>query len=251
LYQRPVQVALRSGPDGLAARAGGGESPATLEHRRRPNQVRRFSGYRGRSRSASARSRARASQSVPGKTACGRGRAPPRILAADGLDIDRPIEWNARFRVAIAGMGTLLLDWRKRLKWLAGVSYMPGHGHEMSPVATARAQLFSEMASDAGRRNFGNKKSVPAVLCVNVSTVRPVRASRAIARHGCSQFWAVRSMGGCMDAMMVARGGQADLGIETSGQALGISPREDHRREAGGQITSISTEGRDAMGQLW
>ena len=41
-------------------------------------------------------------------------------------------------------------------------------------------------------------------------------------------FWAVRSMGGCLDAMMLARG-QADLWLEAHRQALGFRRRQGHR----------------------
>ena len=46
------------------------------------------------------------------------------------------------------------------------------------------------------------------------------------------QFWAVRSMGGCLDAMMVARG-QAELWIEISGKPWHFAPLKIIAEEAG------------------
>jgi len=45
-------------------------------------------------------------------------------------------------------------------------------------------------------------------------------------------FWAVRSMGGCMDAMMVARG-QAEIWIETSGKPWDFAALKIIAEEAG------------------
>ena len=49
------------------------------------------------------------------------------------------------------------------------------------------------------------------------------------------QFWAVRSMGGCLDAMMIARG-QADLWIEISGQPWDFAPLKIIAEEAGAKF---------------
>ena len=49
------------------------------------------------------------------------------------------------------------------------------------------------------------------------------------------QFWAVRSMGGCLDAMMVASG-QADLWIEPTAQPWDLAPLKVIAGEAGGRF---------------
>ena len=49
------------------------------------------------------------------------------------------------------------------------------------------------------------------------------------------QFWAVRSMGGCLDAMMVARG-QADLWIEPTAKPWDLAPLKVIAEEAGGKF---------------
>ena len=50
-----------------------------------------------------------------------------------------------------------------------------------------------------------------------------------------AQFWAVRSMGGCLDAMMVSRG-QADLWIEVSGKPWDFAPLKIIAEEAGAKF---------------
>lgn len=49
------------------------------------------------------------------------------------------------------------------------------------------------------------------------------------------EFWAIRSMGGCQDAMMVA-GGRADAWIEPSAQAWDVAPIKIIVEEAGGRF---------------
>jgi histidinol-phosphatase len=48
-------------------------------------------------------------------------------------------------------------------------------------------------------------------------------------------FWAVRSMGGCMDALMVARG-QAEIWIETAGKPWDFAPLKIIAEEAGARF---------------
>lgn len=54
-------------------------------------------------------------------------------------------------------------------------------------------------------------------------------------------FWAVRSMGGCMDAMMVARG-QAEIWIETSGKPWDFAALKIVAEEAGARFFSYAGE---------
>jgi len=49
------------------------------------------------------------------------------------------------------------------------------------------------------------------------------------------QFWAVRSMGGCLDALMVARG-QAEIWIETAGKPWDFAPLKIIAEEAGARF---------------
>ncbi len=74
-----------------------------------------------------------------------------------------------------------------------------------------------------------------AVLCLNGfnSAARLPFASRLL--DWIEPFWAVRSMGGCLDAVMVARG-QADLWIEPSGKPWDFAPLKILIEEAGGRF---------------
>src|SRR2546422_275846 len=73
------------------------------------------------------------------------------------------------------------------------------------------------------------------LLCVNqFSTIRRYGFSEGLLEW-MAQFWAVRSMGGCLDAMMVARG-QADLWIETSGKPWDFAPLKIIAEEAGAKF---------------
>jgi histidinol phosphatase-like enzyme (inositol monophosphatase family) len=59
-------------------------------------------------------------------------------------------------------------------------------------------------------------------------------------------FWSVRSFGGCLDAMMIARG-QADLWIEPVGQEWDFAPLKVIIEEAGGRFFNFNG-GRDIRG---
>jgi histidinol-phosphatase len=55
------------------------------------------------------------------------------------------------------------------------------------------------------------------------------------------QFWAVRSLGGAVDAMLVAQG-QADVWIEPNGAAWDLAPLKILVEEAGGRFASFGGE---------
>jgi histidinol-phosphatase len=110
---------------------------------------------------------------------------------------------------------------------VAGVSYLPAMGEMFSASRGAGAYCNDERIQASGISSASQ-----AVLCVN--------GFNAVTRYGFSsglidwmkQFWAVRSMGGCLDAMMVARG-QAEVWIEISGKAWDFAPLKIIAEEAG------------------
>jgi len=59
-----------------------------------------------------------------------------------------------------------------------------------------------------------------------------------------SQFWTVRSMGGCLDAVMVA-GGQADAWIEAQAKPWDLAPLKIIAEEAG--CVAFDFEGKDTI----
>ena len=79
------------------------------------------------------------------------------------------------------------------------------------------------------------KSASEAVLCLNgLNNVAKFGWSAGLIEW-MDQFWAVRSMGGCLDAMMVARG-QADLWIEIVGQPWDFAPLKIIAEEAGAKF---------------
>jgi histidinol phosphatase-like enzyme (inositol monophosphatase family) len=74
-----------------------------------------------------------------------------------------------------------------------------------------------------------------AVLCFDSlnSAMRQPFGGRLLAWM--EPFWAVRSMGGCLDAMMVSRG-QAEIWIETSGKPWDFAPLKIVAEEAGARF---------------
>jgi len=113
---------------------------------------------------------------------------------------------------------------------VAGVSYLPAMD-EMFTAAHGSGAFLN------GQRIRASNISHPseAVLCVNqFSTVLTYGFSAGLLEW-MAQFWAVRSMGGCLDAMMVSRG-QADLWIETSGKPWDFAPLKIIAEEAGARF---------------
>jgi len=74
-----------------------------------------------------------------------------------------------------------------------------------------------------------------AVLCLNGFNAIQKHAFAPRLLDWMRQFWAVRSMGGCLDAMMVASG-QADLWIEPTAQPWDLAPLKVIGQEAGARF---------------
>src|SRR5262249_33448401 len=113
---------------------------------------------------------------------------------------------------------------------VVGASYLPAMEEMFTATRGGGAFLNGERIraseiSDASQ----------AVLCLNgFNTIRRHDFSNGLLEW-MEQFWAVRSLGGCLDAMMVARG-QADLWIETSGKAWDFAPLKIIAEEAGAKF---------------
>ena len=110
---------------------------------------------------------------------------------------------------------------------VAGISYLPAL-NEMFTAARGSGSYCNDQRIHASLISDPSQ----AVFCMD--------GLNAIQRHRFSagliawmeQFWAVRSMGGCLDAMMVARG-QAELWIEPSGKPWDFGPLKIIAEEAG------------------
>jgi histidinol-phosphatase len=113
---------------------------------------------------------------------------------------------------------------------VAGVSYLPAMDEMFTAARGAGAFLNGEPI-----RTSDISDASQAVLCVNgFNSIRKHEFSAGLL-DWMAQFWAVRSMGGCLDAMMVARG-QAELWIEISGKPWDFAPLKVIAEEAGAKF---------------
>jgi histidinol-phosphatase len=113
---------------------------------------------------------------------------------------------------------------------VAGVSFFPA----MDEVFTA-AKGAGAFCNGSPIHASPIASAPEAVLCVNgLNNVGKAGLSAGLVEW-MEQFWAVRSMGGCLDAMMIARG-QADLWIEIAGQPWDFAPLKIIGEEAGAKF---------------
>jgi histidinol-phosphatase len=113
---------------------------------------------------------------------------------------------------------------------VAGVAYLPAMGEMFSAARGEGAWCNDE-------RIHASAISDPAqaVLCVNgLNAIAPQPFSNRLIGW-MDRFWAVRSMGGCLDAMMVARG-QAEVWLEISGKPWDFAPLKIIAEEAGAKF---------------
>lgn len=112
----------------------------------------------------------------------------------------------------------------------AGLAFLPAMDH-----------LFQACRGQGAFRNDAPVHVSPiadirqAVLCVNgLNSIRKCSFAPRLL-DWMRPFWGVRSMGGCLDAMMVASG-QADLWIEPAAQPWDLAPLKVIAEEAGGRF---------------
>lgn len=113
---------------------------------------------------------------------------------------------------------------------VAGFAGMPAMGELFSAARGGGAFVNGE------RMHASTITSInQSVLCFNSLThaARQPFAPRLL--EWMEAFWAVRSMGGCMDALMIARG-QADIWIETAGKPWDFAPLKIIAEEAGARF---------------
>jgi histidinol-phosphatase len=117
---------------------------------------------------------------------------------------------------------------------VAGFACMPA----LSDLYCA-ARGVGAFVNDATIRVSAIADSTQAVVCLdsfNNVTAHPFAAGLL---DWLRPFWAVRSMGGCLDALMVARG-QAEIWIETSGKPWDFAPLKIIAEEAGARFFDFS-----------
>jgi histidinol-phosphatase len=122
---------------------------------------------------------------------------------------------------------------------VAGFACMPALGELFAASLGGGAFVNGERIRASGIATVGQ-----AVLCFDSlnSAARQPFGDRLLAWM--QPFWAVRSMGGCLDAMMVSRG-QAEIWIETSGKPWDFAPLKIIAEEAGARFFDF--EGRPTI----
>jgi histidinol phosphatase-like enzyme (inositol monophosphatase family) len=116
----------------------------------------------------------------------------------------------------------------------AGVVHFPASGETFFASAGGGAYVNGDRI-----RVSGVGSAAQAVLCVNGlnNLGRYPFAPRLL--DWMAPFWAVRSMGGCVDAMMLARG-QADLWLDANGKPWDFAPLKVIAEEAGARFFDFS-----------
>ncbi|MEX2264592.1 MAG: inositol monophosphatase family protein [Bryobacteraceae bacterium] len=113
---------------------------------------------------------------------------------------------------------------------LAGFSLLPAMG-DFFFAARGRGAF----CNDNPIRISKVESPASAVMCLNgFNTVQQHPFAGGLLDF-MSRFWAVRSMGGCLDAMMVARG-QADLWMDGGGKVWDYAPLKVIAEEAGARF---------------
>jgi histidinol phosphatase-like enzyme (inositol monophosphatase family) len=110
---------------------------------------------------------------------------------------------------------------------VAGVVYLAALGELFSASRGGGAFVNGE------KIHASAVSSLPeAVLCFDSFNTAGVQSFSGQLLEWMQPFWAVRSMGGSLDATMVARG-EADIWIETGGKAWDFAPHKIIAEEAG------------------
>jgi histidinol-phosphatase len=113
---------------------------------------------------------------------------------------------------------------------VAGVSCLPAMGELFSAARGSGADCNGEPIHASAISD-----PAQAVLCVNGFNALEGRPFKDRLIAWMDPFWAVRSMGGCLDAMMVSRG-QAEVWIELSGKPWDFAPLKIIAEEAGAKF---------------
>jgi histidinol phosphatase-like enzyme (inositol monophosphatase family) len=113
---------------------------------------------------------------------------------------------------------------------VAGVVYMPATGDLFQAAKGGGAFCNGQPI-----RVSTVSRAEEAVLSVNGFNIVQQYPFASRLMDWMPRFWSVRSMGGCVDAMMIASG-QADLWIEPAGKAWDFAPLQVIVEEAGGMF---------------
>lgn len=122
---------------------------------------------------------------------------------------------------------SVLIGLEERGEMVAGFTYLPAMG-EMFSAARGEGAFWD------GRRikSSSVRKKSDALLCCNGLSYMHRYAFAGDLIEWFSEFWTVRSVGGCLDAMLVASG-RADAWIEAQAKPWDLAPLKVIAEEAG------------------
>jgi histidinol-phosphatase len=122
---------------------------------------------------------------------------------------------------------------------VAGFAYFPSTG-EMFSAAKGEGAFWDGVRMEAS----GIQKKSEALLCCNGLGYMHRYPFAGELLEWISEFWTVRSMGGCLDAMLVATG-RADAWIESQAKPWDLAPLKIIAEEAG--CAAFDFEGNDTI----
>jgi histidinol phosphatase-like enzyme (inositol monophosphatase family) len=122
---------------------------------------------------------------------------------------------------------------------VAGFTYFPST-REMFSAARGQGAFWDGMRIQAS--NIASKRD--ALLCCNGLSYMHKYPFASELIEWLGEFWTVRSMGGCLDAMLVASG-RADAWIESRAKPWDLAPLKAIASEAG--CTTFDFEGNDTI----
>jgi histidinol phosphatase-like enzyme (inositol monophosphatase family) len=149
-----------------------------------------------------------------------------------------PIDGTRDF-IRGTGAWSVLIGLEEHGKVIAGHAYFPALGQMFSAAK-------GEGAFQDGRRirASGIEKKRDALLCCNgLGFMHRYPFAKDLVLW-LSEFWTVRSMGGCLDAMLVA-GGHADAWIEAQAKPWDLAPLKIIAEEAG--CVTFDFDGNDTI----
>jgi histidinol-phosphatase len=149
-----------------------------------------------------------------------------------------PIDGTRDF-IRGTGAWSVLIGLEERGKVVAGFAYFPSTG-EMYSAARG------EGAFRDGQRIKASaiQKKSEALLCCNGLGYMHRYPFAPDLLHWMSEFWTVRSMGGCLDAMLVSTG-RADVWMEAQAKPWDLAPLKIIAEEAG--CAAFDFDGNDTI----
>jgi histidinol-phosphatase len=155
-----------------------------------------------------------------------------RTAASGRTWIIDPIDGTRDFVRGHNQLWAVLLGLEEKGEVVAGVAHFPGRGETY--WAAKGAGAWMEVAGAEPKRLQASSigQADQAVVCLNGINALGKRPFGDQLLAWAAQFWSVRSMGGAVDAVLVASG-RADIWIENTAQAWDLAPLRVLFSEAG------------------